>query len=232
MENSNMAMVAKKAHKETFERISPEKRDRIITIATKEFAKNGFKGANINIIAKKAGISIGSMYNYFESKEDLLLTVINEAYKLLEKVLGSVSLENKNFYEKIEELVCAAQKFARQYPEIHQVYLDITSEGLSHLTPRLSRTIEYITIEFYRHELEQAKIQGIVREDIDVNVASLCIDNILVLTQFSYTSEYFKERLKLFIGEDALDDDKRIVKGVVDFIKNALMPRMNISNNK
>ncbi|HOM88904.1 MAG TPA: TetR/AcrR family transcriptional regulator, partial [Spirochaetota bacterium] len=61
-----MAMVAKKAHKETFERISPEKRDRIITIATKEFAKNGFKGANINIIAKKAGISIGSMYNYFE----------------------------------------------------------------------------------------------------------------------------------------------------------------------
>jgi hypothetical protein len=80
--------------------------------------------------------------------------------------------------------------------------------------------------------LEQAKKQGIVREDADVNVTSLCIDNILVLTQFSYTSEYFKERLKLFIGEDAFDDDERIVKGVVDFIKNALMPRMNISNNK
>jgi len=52
------------------------------------------------------------------------------------------------------------------------------------------------------------------------------------LTQFSYTSEYFKERLKLFIGEDAFDDDERIIKGVVDFIKNALMPRMNISNDK
>jgi hypothetical protein len=52
----------------------------------------------------------------------------------------------------------------------------------------------------------------------------LRIDNILVLTQFSYTSEYFKERLKLFIGQDALVDDERIVKGVMDFIKNALMP--------
>lgn len=220
-----MVTAARKTHKDTFEKISPEKRERIIKIATQEFAKNGFKGANINVIAKKAGISIGSMYNYFESKEDLLLTVVNEAYKLLEKVLGSVSLENKNFYEKIEELVIAAQKFAREYPEIHQVYLDITSEGLSHLTPRLSRTIEYITIEFYRHELEEAKMQGLVRQDIDINVASLCIDNILVLTQFSYTSEYFKERLKLFIGQDALTSDERIVKGVMDFIKNALMPR-------
>lgn len=220
-----VATAVKKHHKDTFEKISAEKRERIITIATQEFAKNGFKGANINVIAKKAGISIGSMYNYFESKEDLLLTVVNEAYKLLERVLGTVSLENKNFYEKMEELVKAAQKFAREYPEIHQVYLDITSEGLSHLTPRLSRTIEYITIEFYRHELEEAKKQGLVRQDIDINVASLCIDNILVLTQFSYTSEYFKERLKLFIGQDALTDDERIAKGVMDFIKQALMPK-------
>ncbi len=44
---------------------------------------NGFSAANINVMAKNAGISIGSMYNYFESKENLFLAVVDYGYKVL-----------------------------------------------------------------------------------------------------------------------------------------------------
>ncbi len=37
--------------------------------------------------------------------------------------------------------------------------------------------------------------------------------------QFSYTSEYYKERLRTFIGEDALEDDDRVIRGMMDFIR-------------
>ncbi len=215
-------MLKEKRYKETFEKISQEKREKIIQIAVSEFASNGFRGANINVIAKKAGISIGSMYNYFATKEDLFLTCMDEGYKLLEDAIGSVSLDNKDLFGKLEELVRAAQRFARQYPEIHQLYLDATTEGLSDLSRQVSRKIENISAVFYKEEIDHAKKQGLVREDIDTRVACFCIDNIILLTQFSYTSEYFKERLKIFIGEDALEDDERLVQGVMQFYRGAL----------
>ena len=37
----------------------------------KEFADNGFENTSIQQIAKKAGISVGSIYKYFENKETI-----------------------------------------------------------------------------------------------------------------------------------------------------------------
>ena len=58
-------------HKPTFDNISAEKRSRILDAATNEFAVKGFENGNIGTIAKKAGVSVGSLYKYFENKQDL-----------------------------------------------------------------------------------------------------------------------------------------------------------------
>lgn len=57
----------------TFKRIPLEKQRHILDTAMREFAGHGFHKANINAIAAKAGISIGALYKYFSSKEDLFL---------------------------------------------------------------------------------------------------------------------------------------------------------------
>ncbi len=213
----------RKYHKETFDKISEKKRNRILKIATTEFAEKGFKGANINVIASKSKISIGSMYNYFSTKEHLFLTVIDEGYKLLEKALADADLGTGSIFDKLETLLRVGIRHSREYPEFIQLYLDITSEGLSHLSKRLSQKIENISSSFfYKPNIEAAIQEGIVRPDIDVSVASFCIDNIIMMIQFSYTSEYYKERLRTFIGADALDNDERIIKGVMDFMRGAL----------
>lgn len=58
--------------KEQVERIRHEKKDVIATAALKLFSEHGYKGTSISMIAKEAGISKGLMYNYYESKEQLL----------------------------------------------------------------------------------------------------------------------------------------------------------------
>ena len=68
----------KKHHKPAFEKISKDKREKILKNAVSEFARNGFEAANINIISQKAGISIGSMYNYFSSKEGVKVDIRDE----------------------------------------------------------------------------------------------------------------------------------------------------------
>ena len=54
-------------HKSTFDNIPEEKRSKILSVAVNEFATQGFENANINTIAKKAEVSVGSLYKYFDT---------------------------------------------------------------------------------------------------------------------------------------------------------------------
>ena len=56
----------------------PRKRQQILAGARKVFHENGFDAASMNDIAKVAGVSKGTLYVYFESKERLFLDLIAE----------------------------------------------------------------------------------------------------------------------------------------------------------
>jgi TetR/AcrR family fatty acid metabolism transcriptional regulator len=58
-------------------RISPkaERRERIIDSALKIFAEKGFQDATISEISRAAGVSDATVYEYFNSKEELLFTI-------------------------------------------------------------------------------------------------------------------------------------------------------------
>jgi AcrR family transcriptional regulator len=223
-QNQSNGHTVKKHHKETFEKIPEDKRENIRTVAAAEFAKHGFRAANINVIAEKAGISIGSMYNYFNSKEDLFLTVIDYGYQVLESVIAEIDLEKGDIFDKIERLLRAAQKYSKEYPELNQIYLDITSEGLSHLSVMLSRKMETISARFYRSLISESKKSGKVDSGLDEYVTSYCLDNLILLLQYSYTTDYFRERMKIFAGEDALENDEKIIQGMMVFVRKALSP--------
>jgi AcrR family transcriptional regulator len=61
---------------EQFEEIREATTNKIMEVALELFANEGYFQSSISKIAKKAGISKGLMYNYFESKEDLLKAII------------------------------------------------------------------------------------------------------------------------------------------------------------
>jgi len=52
-----------------------EKKDRIIEAAARVFAQKGYAGAAVADIAVKAEIGKGTIYEYFDSKEDLFFAV-------------------------------------------------------------------------------------------------------------------------------------------------------------
>ncbi|MBE9491416.1 MAG: TetR/AcrR family transcriptional regulator [Bacteroidetes bacterium] len=60
-----------------YEKIRESKKKLIMDTALELFANQGYYPTSISIIAKKAGISKGLLYNYFKSKEDLIKEIIN-----------------------------------------------------------------------------------------------------------------------------------------------------------
>jgi TetR/AcrR family transcriptional regulator, fatty acid metabolism regulator protein len=57
--------------------VSEERRAQILEAATAVFSRAGFNGASMDDIAEKAGLSKGSLYWYFNSKEDIILGILD-----------------------------------------------------------------------------------------------------------------------------------------------------------
>lgn len=66
-------------------RRSGDKRERILKAAVKVFARNGFHATRVSEVAKAAGVADGTIYLYFESKEELLVRLFEDR---VEKLLG------------------------------------------------------------------------------------------------------------------------------------------------
>jgi AcrR family transcriptional regulator len=214
-----------KYYKPTFEKIPQEKRKRIVDAAISEFAANGYNATSINIIAKKAGISIGSMYSYFDSKESLFMTLLDHGYKLLNEALSAVVEQQGTVYDKLKTMLKISHEYAVQYHEINQIYIDISTEGLSHLANEMSLKMESNTAALYHQFIDLAKQEGLISNEIDTGIAAFCLDNIIMMTQFSYASAYYRERMKCYINIDTIENDDEIISKIIYFIENGLRPR-------
>lgn len=58
-----------------------DKRQLILAQAKKLFASEGFEGTSMGLLARKIGIPVGSLYTYFNSKDNLLETIIEEGWE-------------------------------------------------------------------------------------------------------------------------------------------------------
>src|SRR5450759_2683698 len=54
------------------------KRERILRAAVDVFAQNGYFNAKVSEVARSAGVADGTIYLYFDGKEDLLVTIFRE----------------------------------------------------------------------------------------------------------------------------------------------------------
>ena len=73
--------------KEQFEGIREEKKALIMRVAMELFASGGFHATTIGSIAKEAGISKGLIYNYFDSKEDLIREIIYSGLENIDSLM-------------------------------------------------------------------------------------------------------------------------------------------------
>jgi len=214
-----------KFHHPSFDRLDPAKRESILAIATEEFADKGFHGTSINGLAKKAGVPIGSLYSYFPSKEDLYLTVVDVGLGLLERAIGDLD-PGRPLVETFETLLRRAMDYALESPNFQRIYLDATTHGLRDLAKRLSTDLESVVLSLYHNAIPAAVQRGEVRQDLELGAMAMVLDNLIVMFQFSFASDYHRDRLRLFLGlaDDEPVDYESLIQSMVAFVRKALQP--------
>ncbi len=211
--------------KPTFTRISEDKRSSLIAIAKKAFAETGYSATSVNTIADMAGISVGSIYKYFRSKQDLFLTVIEQGHDLVKAVVDRIVEGGGTVLEKVEKVLRAAVEYSLQDPEFVRIYIDCTTQGLAPLATRLSRSIESVAAEAYRRLIAEGQSTGQVDPGLDPDTTAFCLDNLFLMLQYTYGCGYYTERLAQFTRGSSVMDTEAVISGMLRFISNALSTR-------
>ena len=205
-----------------YKKLSDEKKQIIIDSGIEEFAKEGFVGANLARIAKGAGVSVGVIYKYYKDKEDLFLACVRYGLNDLTEALKEVAFKSDDLEASIRAVVRTLINHSKNNQNINMMYNEITSGGAKQFATMLAEEIEGISALVYTDLLRKAKEEGRCRNDLNPAMAAFFIDNLFMMLQFSYSCDYYRERLKLYLGEEAMDDDAAMEEGMVRFIENAL----------
>lgn len=214
--------MVEKRYKEAFERASDERREKILEVGIEEFSSKGYENANINIIAKNAGISVGLMYKYFSTKEDLFITCIQRGMSILDTILEDIMNSDDKLLKKAENVIRATCKHSKKNANYIKLYNEITSGKNPDLVNTLVNEIETVTSKRYISSIAQAFAKGDVRDDLDPRLFAFFLDNLLTSLQFSFTCEYYRKRFEIYTGVDVENmDEEQIVSQLLKFIESA-----------
>jgi AcrR family transcriptional regulator len=109
--------------------------DAVVTAATRIFHKVGFQHASTNHIADAAGVSIGSLYQYFPNKLALLATVRSRIYgEFYQRMSGALTRGwSLPFAQAVRETVATSAGFHAEYSSLVRSFLtEIPSFHSSH----------------------------------------------------------------------------------------------------
>lgn len=109
----------------------------IISTATRLFAERGLNGVSIRELSTAAGVSISMISYYFEGKEGLYSSVLQEQFACFE-YLQTIKAKKADPLEKIEDYIRWSIQRNREYPFLLRYY---TSE-LTNPTRHFSATVQ------------------------------------------------------------------------------------------
>ena len=125
------------------------KAELIVDVAQRLFAKYGFKKTTIDEIAHSAHIAKGSIYYYFDSKEDIFRAVLDKENRLWSQKVREVINRASTPQEKLRAYLVTRMKYLSK---LTNFYSALREEYLEHYA-----FIENIRKKYFREEIEIVK---------------------------------------------------------------------------
>lgn len=124
--------------KKVFTELDREKQNRVIDAALREFAENGYVGGNTNRIVTECRISKGSLFKYFENKEELYFYLIDTVNaQRLKDMKAEINRLSKDLFERAIDYSLAEISWYINNPVKGRFIIGVASES----DPEISRKI-------------------------------------------------------------------------------------------
>ncbi len=168
-------------------RLEGARRTQILEAAAQVFSRKGFDRATIADIARAARLAEGSIYNYFRSKEELLVHIPRQLVQpaltpLLEQMAAPATPE------ELEALLLRVGTVAVERVRTNTKFLKVFLSALPHLSPAVRETyvLHLLPPVYVSAALERMLREGIrrgyLRRDLNPVIAARAVPGMLLVT--------------------------------------------------
>jgi len=175
--------------------------DALVEATARILVKEGFEKASTNRIAEIAGVSVGSLYQYFPSKEALVAAVIDRHNEEIMGIVRTALVEVADLPidKAVQKLVTVAVEAHRINPKLHRV--------LAEQIPRTGQLAEVEAFNREVHALVRAYLESRRKEmrKTDLDVATfICvsaIESVAHNTVLNHAEMLSEKTVKVLVDE-------------------------------
>jgi len=171
-------------------------KDKIVNSATKLFAEQGYFCTSVNQIAKNAEVAVGTIYVYFDSKDEILIELFIDYFRKLMEEIEEKFQNSKT--EPLTKLLNGLRYMVNKLSEdidmakVFLVELRQSNKALNFIAPKIQKDYE----KLIKKLLDEAKDQGLLNENIDTQVISISTFGLIETMLFDWLNRgYSKEKL-------------------------------------
>lgn len=201
----------------TFRRLDPDRQEAVFNAVLEEAVAKGPASLNIKEIARRAGVSIGSLYQYFPDRDGLL----NFAVELCTRSTIAMFQEYKPMMaamplkEAMNAYLMGGLEWGQTALGLVRFFGRAAYQGDPDLAERLVRPIANVMRETMQAILTQAKARGEIRDDVDIEAAARVMNALMIVIGDSqllpYLNTYFQ------VSDEAVSPE-RLVEALFDLL--------------
>jgi len=170
--------------KRTFRRLDPQRQVAIVDAILYEAGEKGIKTIGISDVAARAGVAVGSMYQYFPNRQgmidfaiDLSVHYLIDAVELYRQYLDAFSL-----YDGLLAFVNAGVEMSRTQQGMLRFYGRAAYQGDPELSERVVKPVADCFYRLVRELIEKARARGEIRADVDMEATTRLINTLLIIS--------------------------------------------------
>ncbi len=155
-----------------FENLDAGKREVLLEAARGEFAEYGFEGSSYNRIIANSGLSKGSFYYYFHGKEDLYLTVAQDATAKFSAAVGDPGeIHNvEEFWAECARMYTRLLQFGQENPSLVGVLKSMLDLRPTPMAEELMTRFVVKDAEWYLGMIQRGQELGAIRTDLPMEL--------------------------------------------------------------
>ena len=148
-----------------------DKHQQIIEAAVRVFARNGYYNSRVSDIAREAGVASGTIYLYFKTKDEILVTLFREKMAAWVAHVRERIASEPDPVSKVRRLVALHFGVLERDPALAEVVQVELRQGHKFFRGASAHEISAY-FELIGSVLEEGQAAGVFRDDVPVKVAT------------------------------------------------------------
>ena len=167
----------------TFRRLDSERQQAVITAILEEADEHGPTSINIKRVAERAGVSTGSLYQYFNNREGLLKFAVEMVVRLVADAFNEYGslLSSMPLREALAAYLHGGLEWGQTQPGFVQFFARAAYLGDPALDEQVVQPIATTMRQITHDILTQAVERGEIRADVDVEAVARVINGLTIV---------------------------------------------------